>query len=375
MNPLALELERVRSSGRPLYDLTRSNPTEVGVPFAAERIRAALAAPEVLRYRPDALGPSSARAAIAADARGDGLVIDPERILITASTSEAYGLLFKLLCDPDDEILVPQPSYPLFEQLVRLECARVVMYPLGFDERWFIDFAELEQRIGPRSRAIVVVSPNNPTGNYLKRSELARLAEFGLPIVSDEVFASYSIDAPVDCVRSVLETAHVLNFALSGLSKLAALPQMKLAWTTLGGPSEQVREALSRLELMADAYLSPSTPALVALPELLAARHVSSSHVLGRVRHNAAALRAGVSGSAVSVLPIEGGWYAVLRLPALQSEEDWVLSLLRERSVLVQPGFFYDFAREAYVVVSLLTPEAELAEGLERLLLHVASRC
>jgi aspartate/methionine/tyrosine aminotransferase len=371
MNAWTREHLALRARGEKLVDLTQSNPTVAGVPYESERILAALRHPLALRYQPDPLGLLSAREAISAEWARLGARVLPERILITASTSEAYGLLFKLLCDPGDEVLVPAPSYPLFEHLARFEGVRALPYALGFDGGWFIDFERLRAATTAKTRAIVLVSPNNPTGSYLRRAELARLSALGLPLICDEVFASYELRRPADAARSALESEDTLVFALSGLSKLAALPQMKAAWLGIGGPEHAVSEALGRLELMADAYLSVGTPVQLALPELLRARELAEGHILQRLKQNLAVLTRHADNSPLSVLPVEGGWYAVLRLPRTQSEEAWALGLLREQRVLAQPGYFYDFADEPFLVVSLLCEESDFEQGVERLVSHV----
>ncbi|HET9934137.1 MAG TPA: pyridoxal phosphate-dependent aminotransferase [Polyangiaceae bacterium] len=374
-NELTRELEALCRSGKALWDLTQSNPTRAGIRYDEDGILTALGSPAALSYQPHPLGPRAAREAVAHCWASEGVAVSADHVVLTASTSEAYGALFKLLCDPGDEVLIPAPSYPLFEHLASFESVDVRNYPLGFDTGWYVDVDAVAARIGPRTRAIVLVSPNNPTGNYVTSDELARLERLGVPLISDEVFATFPIDAPADRARSVLDAKQVLCFALSGLSKLAALPQMKVAWTAVGGPPALADEALARLELILDAYLSPSTPSLGALPRLLETRHVAAEMLHARVRRNARHLKERARDTATTLLPIQGGWYAVLRLPATESEEDWVLGLLRHEQVLVQPGYFYDFAREPYAVVSLLTPEATLDEGIERLLRYVERRC
>jgi aspartate/methionine/tyrosine aminotransferase len=254
----------------------------------------------------------------------------------------------------------------LFEHLAALEGVRLVPYRLGYDGAWFLDHTAVVEAVSARTRAVLVVSPNNPTGSFLVRDELTRLAGLGLPIVSDEVFGEYAFGDDPRRARSVLENADALVIALDGLSKLAALPQWKLAWMTFGGPPALVTEALARLELVLDTFLSPSTPIQRALPELLRTRHVAADAIRARLRQNYAALGGACRNSAVTVLPAEGGWYAVLRLPATRTDEEHALSLL-ERGVLVQPGYFFDFGDEPHVVVSLLTPELTLAQGIERL--------
>jgi alanine-synthesizing transaminase len=334
-----------------VLDLTESNPTRAGFEYPAEEILAALSDARALRYEPDPRGLLSAREAVA-EYYGD---VPASRILLTASTSEAYAYLFKLLCDPGDEILSPRPSYPLFEFLAGLESVRMVQYPLRYDGAWHIDFDFLARAITPRTRAIVVVNPNNPTGSFLKREEWSRLEQFGIPILSDEVFSDYAFSpAPRPPSPSVL------RFSMSGLSKIAALPQMKLGWIVAAGPGHEA--ALARLELIADTYLSVATPVQIALPSLLAASVAVREQIITRTRANLALLK-----SVAQPLHLEGGWYAILQVPRTRSEEDWALDLLARRDVLVQPGFFYDFESEAFLVLSLLPPPEIFAEALHRL--------
>jgi len=340
-----------------VLDLTESNPTRAGFEYPGERILDALADPRVLRYDPEPRGLLSAREAVAGY-YGD---VPVSRILLTASTSEAYAYLFKLLCDPGDEILSPRPSYPLFEFLARLESVRVVQYPLRYDGVWHIDFDALERAITPRTKAIVVVNPNNPTGSFLKREEWSRLQRFGLPILSDEVFSDYAFSPDDSRMRSLTNAPGALTFSMSGLSKIAALPQMKLGWIVATGPGHEA--ALERLELIADTYLSVATPVQIALPRLLEASVALRRQILDRTRSNLALLR-----RSTVPLHVEGGWYATLQIPRTKSEEDWAISLLDRRDVLVQPGFYFDFESEAFLVLSLLTPPEIFAEGLKRLL-------
>lgn len=364
-NPLALALGRFRASGRPLLDLTESNPTRAGIDYDARAIVAAFADERVMTYEPEPFGMRSARDAVAAE-----LSRSRERVVLGSSTSEAYSLAFKLLCDPGDEVLVPQPSYPLFEHLARFDAVVPVQYRLVYDGAWHIDLDSVRRAVGPRTRAVVVVTPNNPTGSYLRRSELDALVEIGLPIVADEVFAGYPLEPPLDRAGALDQDA-LLGLALGGLSKQCGLPQLKLAWMVLGGPEPLVTEALARLELIADAYLSLGAPVQVALPRLLEAGRLSARAIHERARTNLARLRAALTGSAVTLLRTEGGWYAVLRLPKIASEEAWVVGLLEQEGVLVQPGWFYDFADEPYAVVSLLTPEETLDAGIARLVRFV----
>jgi hypothetical protein len=367
LNPLAQALADVRASGRPVLDLTESNPTHAGIPCDRDGILLALADPRALVYDPEPFGLESARAVVAEEWEQRGIAVDPEQIVLTASTSEAYSYVFKLLCNPGDKVLAPRPSYPLIEQLAALEGVEVAPYQLAYDGAWHIDFASLEAARDERVRAVLVVSPNNPTGSFLRTDELERLATLGLPILSDEVFASYSFGADYLRAESALRTRQALVFALGGLSKLAALPQMKLAWLTVGGPDEAVREALGRLEHIADAFLSPGTPVQVALPALLANRTIAEQAIQSRLANNLQRLRSLLDGSAASLLPVEGGWYATLRLPAVRFEEEWVVTLLEQDGVLVQPGWFYDFPDEPYAIVSLLTPESTFMPGVARI--------
>jgi alanine-synthesizing transaminase len=371
-NPLATAL--ARRGGTVAFDLTASNPTQASIPYDRDAILSALALPGSLVYEPAPFGLYPAREAVARDLAAHGLHVDPARVALTASTSEAYSLLFKLLCDPGDEVLVPRPSYPLFEHLARLESVTAVSYRLAYDGAWHVDLPSVRTAITPRTRAIVTVSPNNPTGSYLKSSELGELAALGLPIVSDEVFAPYPLRADEARARSALEAGgHApLVFALGGLSKLAALPQAKLAWMALGGEAARVEDALARLEVIADAFLSVGGAVQHALPALLASRAPAEQAIRDRTRRNLAWLASAVAGSAVTLLDAEGGWYATLRLPGTRDELAWALAFLDEDEVHVHPGHFFDFDDEAYVIVSLLTPEATLREGAQRILDRVA---
>ncbi|HEY3820498.1 MAG TPA: pyridoxal phosphate-dependent aminotransferase [Polyangiaceae bacterium] len=371
-NPLAVALERARAASREVLDLTESNPTRAGLPYATEAILAALAQPASLRYEPASFGILPARAAVAAELSAHGPAIDASRVVLTASTSEAYAFLFKLLCDPGDEVLVPVPSYPLFEHLARLESVRAMPYRLAYDGAWHVDLASVRDAATARTRAIVTVSPNNPTGSYLKRSELAAFAELGLPIVSDEVFAHYPLRDDPTRARSALDADGPLVFALGGLSKLAALPQMKLAWMAVGGADARVAEAMGRLEVIADAFLSLATPVQHAVGALLESRHAAEGAIRARTRANLAFVRSLVPGTAVSLLDVEGGWYATLRVPRTRTELEWAVALVEEDGVHVHPGHFFDFEGEAYLIVSLLTPQPTFEEALRRLMDRVA---
>jgi hypothetical protein len=371
-NRLNSALEAKRRSGVPLLDLTESNPTRAGL-AAPAGLLASLSDPASLLYEPVAFGLRRAREAVAADHARRGLEVDADRILLTASTSEAYAFLFKLLCDPGDEVLVPRPGYPLFEYLANLESVRASPYAFELDGRWRLTASSLADAFTPRTRAVVVVNPNNPTGAFLKRDELRALEAFcadrGLAIISDEVFADYAFTDDPQRAASVARDGPALAFALGGLSKSCALPQLKLAWCAVSGPEALRREAWSRLEVVADTYLSVSTPVQHAAAALLARREELQAPVRARITANLAGLRTRLGGgSPASLLEPEGGWYSVLRVPATMPEEEIVLRLLADHDVLAHPGYFFDFPREAYLVLSLLPEPAVFEEGVARIL-------
>ena len=372
-NRLSRALADARARGAPLVELTTGNPTTAGITYDDERIRRALSPTGPVRYEPEPFGLPSARRVVSALWAERGVDVSPENVVLTASTSEAYAFSFKLFCDPGDEVLVPAPSYPLIEHLAALDSVTLVRYPIVYEDGFSIDLASLRGAVTERTRAIVLVSPNNPTGSYVKRGELTALGELGLPLVSDEVFAEYPLVHDETRARSVLEESRVLVVALDGLSKAAALPHVKLGWMTLGGPPDVVAAARARLEVVADTFLSPGTIAQLALPELLAGRHVAADAIRLRLASNHALLVAACAGSTVTPLAVEGGWYAVLRLPNVASDEEWALALV-EAGVSVHPGYFYDFAGPPHVVVSLLTPEADFATGVERIVACVRTR-
>jgi alanine-synthesizing transaminase len=370
-NSLARCLERKRAAGETILDLTESNPTRSGFDYPAEAIRDALASPAGLRYDPDPRGLPEARRAVAAYYAERGVAVSAERILLTASTSEAYALLFKVLLEPGDRVLTPVPSYPLFDHLARAESIVPVSYPLALDGAWSIDFTSLREALDERTRAIIVVSPNNPTGSCLTREELAMLvelcAERELALICDEVFSDYVVGENSRRAPSVADSNGALTFALSGLSKVAALPQVKAGWIVANGPDAMCAEALARLEFLADLFLSVSTPVQCALPRLLELAPGLQGQIRARLAENRAWLAAFLGAeSAVRALPADGGWYAVLRIPLVVSEEELVLELLDRAGVLVHPGYFFDFEREGWLVVSLLTLPGIFRAGIER---------
>jgi hypothetical protein len=377
-NRLSREIEELRRKGLPLLDLTESNPTHCGFAFDKQAILEAIANPQALSYAPDPHGMLRARQAVASYYAERGITLDPGRIFLTTSTSEAYSYVFRLLADPGDTILVPQPSYPLFDFLAGLNDVRVIPYPLIYDQGWQIDLPTLEKRLGARTRAILVVHPNNPTGSFVRQSELAELLAFcqghDVALVADEVFADYSLAADRQRVVSHAAITEALTFTLSGVSKISALPQMKLAWLVMNGPPQLVPSGLARMEIIADTYLSLSAPLALALAGLLETRRTLQPQILERVTSNLHLLDARLaSGQPVSRLVVEGGWYAILRPPSIRTDEEWAMELARKDGVLVHPGHFFDFSSEGHLVISLLTKREVFEEGIARILTRVAS--
>jgi len=364
-NSLARLVEEKKAAGARLLDLTESNPTQSGIVYPREVLEA-LGDARGLRYEPTPLGLAAAREAVAEYYAQHGREVSPDRIVLTASTSEAYAYLFKLLANPGDAVLTPRPSYPLFEFLAALESVAVRQYPLRYDGAWHVDFGEMERAISERTRAIVAVNPNNPTGSFLTNEERERLQaialERGIAVLMDEVFLDYAFETREERCGG----DRALTFTMSGLSKIAGLPQMKLGWIVVYG--DRAKEAMQRLEWIADTYLSVATPVQTALARLLELAVGVREQIRERTGQNLAALRAQFSGSAVQVLNVEGGWNAILRVPRIRSEQEWVIALLRDRDVLVQPGYFYDFESEAFLVVSLLTKPEIFGEGIRRII-------
>ncbi|MGE3490562.1 MAG: pyridoxal phosphate-dependent aminotransferase [Vicinamibacterales bacterium] len=376
-NALARAREAKRRRGAAVADLTESNPTRVGLSYPPALL-AELASPAGLGYDPQPLGLWPARAAVAADFRRRGIVISADRVALTSSTSEAYALLFKLFCDAGDAVLVPRPSYPLFDHLARLEAVTAVPYDLEYHGTWRIDIDSVRRAAGPRVKALLIVSPNNPTGSFLHRDDLAALSELsaghGWPIIGDEVFADYGLDPAPAATHVMAAGGDALTLSLGGLSKSAGLPQVKLGWIGFGGPSAKIDAAMAAYEIVADTYLSVSTPVQVAAPSLIEQGALVRAQILARVRQNLVELRRLAAGfPAVNVLPVEGGWSAVLQVPAVRSEDTLALELLEQDDVLVHPGYFFDFPREAYVVVSLLPPPEVFAPAVTRVLRRAAA--
>jgi aspartate/methionine/tyrosine aminotransferase len=372
-NPLSRAVAALRVEGLPFADLTESNPTRAQISYPDDLL-ASLADPAALRYEPSPFGLVAARRAVAEDQRRRGVTVDPAHVVLTASTSEAYSWLFKLLCNHGDSVLVPRPSYPLFDHLTALEGVRAHPYAIEYHGRWEIDIESLAAA-PPDVRALLVVSPNNPTGSFLTGEEFQRVVTLCRQrqwvLIVDEVFADYPLEARRP-LTDIAARSEVLCFTLAGLSKTIGLPQLKLGWLIAGGPAAERDAALAALEVIADSYLSVGTPVQVAAPTLLSTGASIRTSIQGRIRSNLSTLRT-MAGEfpASEVLRADGGWSAVVRVPSTRGEESLVLDLLRAERVLVHPGYFFDFPREAYVVVSLLPPEESFADAVARLLRFV----
>ncbi len=374
-NALTRAVAAARAAGRPLVDLTQSNPTRAGFEYP-DYLLSALADARGLKYDPRPFGLIAARQAVAQDYARRGATVAPDRIALTASTSEAYSLLFKLLADAGDEVLAPRPSYPLFDHLARLDAITLCPYDLEYHDGWSIDMASVERAMSARTRALLLVTPNNPTGSFVSRQELARLsalcAERGVAIVADEVFADYQV-RPGACVDAgrVMDVREGLVFSLGGLSKTVGLPQIKLGWMAIGGAGDLVAEALTRLELICDTYLSVSTPVQAAAAELLSRGASIRKQIQSRIAANYRLLSERLEAvPSCTLLVADGGWSAIFRVPSIGSEDDLVLDLVG-KGVLVHPGYFFDFPRESYLVVSLLPPDDQFAGGLDIVLRHL----
>ena len=377
-NAFTRAIEEVRASGQTILDLTVSNPTEAGVRPDPDIVLAALADPQGLRYDPQPRGLPEARHAVRDYYRtAHGVFdLDPECVLLTTSTSEAYSFLFRLLCNPGDEVLVPKPSYPLFEFLADLSDVKLVPYPLIYDHGWQIDFDSLYKAASPRVRAVIVVHPNNPTGSFVAPGEVSALNAFclkyGAALIADEVFLDYAHDGASRA--SFSSNTGALTFSMSGLSKISALPQMKLSWIATSGPANLVAQAGARLEVIADTFLSVSAPVQLAARVLLEQRKNVQPVLLDRLRVNLAELdRRLVLAPACARLQVDGGWYAVLRVPATASDEELAIDLVRKLGVVVHPGHFYDFSGDGHLVLSLITEPAVFRQGIALLLDHMAS--
>jgi alanine-synthesizing transaminase len=370
-NRLSEALATHRAAGKELFDLTVSNPTECGFEYDRSAIMGALSHPAALSYEPNPRGLESARRAVAGYYADRHEEVSVEDIILTTSTSEAYTYVFRTLCDPGDELLIPSPGYPLFDFLAEIQDVSLVRYPLFYDHGWQIDFHALEQAITPRARGVIVVHPNNPTGHFTKSAEMAKLNSIcsaqEIAIIADEVFLDFSFEGGRPA--SFAANRGAPTFTLSGLSKISGLPQMKAAWLIVSGPQRWKSEALARLEVIADTYLSVNAPVQLAIPRFLEQRHAFQRQAMVRVGRNLAELDRQLGAQeACSRLKVEGGWCAVLRVPATRSDEELAIHLLASKGVYAHPGHFYEFPSEGALIVSLLTPEQVFVEGTKRLL-------
>jgi alanine-synthesizing transaminase len=366
-NRLTLAHKEAVSSGKKIIDLTISNPTQAEIEYDESAILDALANPKSLDYDPQPKGLLSAREAVS---QYYAPTIDPESLILTTSTSEGYSFVFRLLCNPGDEILVPKPSYPLFDFLAELQDVSLVPYSLIYDHGWQIDFHSLETALTPKSRAVVLVHPNNPTGSYISAQERQHLNELchrhKLALIVDEVFLDYAHGKPQPTFAA---NRDALTFTLSGISKISALPQMKLAWITTSGPPAEVAPAMQRLEIIADTYLSLNAPVQLAAPILLDQRKTIQPQLMNRVRANLAELDQQLAmQKSCTRLVIQGGWYAVLRIPVTRSDEDFAIELLQRSGVLVHPGHFFDFPGDGHLILSLIAVQKEFRSGIAAVL-------
>jgi alanine-synthesizing transaminase len=366
-NRITQALERARASARKLLDLTVSNPTTAGFEYPQIQL------PAAPTYDPQSKGLLAARQAVSRyyAERAEPCQVDPERIFVVPGTSEAYSYIFRLLCDPVDEVLIGAPGYPLLDLLAEICDVKLVRFHCFYDHGWHIDFHDLEQQITLRTRAICLVHPNNPTGAYVKqdRTQLEALClKHDLALIVDEVFLDYNVELSPQ--PSFADHSTVLTFTLNGISKLTGLPQMKLSWLTVSGPEAQAAEAVRRLEVISDTFLSASTPIQLAAAEFIGARQQFQRQLLERIRANLAEIDSQIRSidSPCRRLMVEGGWYVTLRVPNVQSDEELALSLIEKDAVIAEPGHFFDFSQESYLVLSLMTPPQMFKEGVRRIL-------
>ena len=357
--------------GESITDLTESNPTRCDFFYPSEEILSALTEPSIVSYQPEPRGLLSARKAITEYYAAQGIALTPEQIILTSSTSEAYSFLFKLLCNVGDEVVVPRPSYPLFEYLCQLNDITLRYYRLAYDGEWHIDFTSLQEQFSDRTRALVLVHPNNPTGSYLKQNEFDQTcslaSERHFSLIADEVFGSYNISPDVHCANILTSQSFVPLFSLNGISKLLGLPQLKLSWIVVDGNLQQRDEALNRLDIIADTFLSVNTPVQVALPKLLRCSSDIGNQIRLRIQTNYRLLQKVFADSSTSVLRVEGGWYAVLQLPQKYSDDNWAEEILTYQNILVQPGHFFDMEQKSCIVISLLSISSLFGDAILRL--------
>ncbi len=371
LNRLTQLLNAKRQQGETIIDLTESNPTHCGFLYPQSDILAAIADPSILTYQPEPFGLMSARCAVADYYSKRGIHVDPGNIVLTASTSEAYAFLLKLLCNAGDSVIVPRPSYPLFEYLCRLNDVELRHYRLEYDGEWHMDFESLQTNLTRSTRAIILVHPNNPTGSYVKQDEFEKLcrcvSERDCAIIADEVFESYSLVSEERRANILSREREVLVFSINGISKLLAFPQLKASWIVVGSGSRQACEALDRLEVIADTYLSVNTPVQAALPRLFQHLPAIGGQIRARLQANHELLQKLLSGSSISVYYLEGGWYATLRFPGTQSDDEWAINLLDRINTLLYPGHFFSFEQSSCLVLSLISPPSMMEDGVRRI--------
>lgn len=385
-NELTELLNSLRRSGKPVTDLTLSNPTGCGLDYSGAELLQFLSLPESLRYDPDPRGIISARESVASYYRQKKVAADPNNIFLTSSTSEAYSQLFRLLCDPGDIVLVPRPSYPLFDYLAQLNDVTLRHYELRYDGEWRLDLNSLDDltsgaspgMAGGKIRAIVIVNPHNPTGMFLKKEEYLAIKEISLrhdiAIIVDEVFIDYSFGDDESRIGSTVGENQALTFTLNGISKMIGLPQMKLGWIAVGGEPGRVTSATSRLEIICDTFLSVNTPVQNALPFLLENGRKIQGLILDRVRSNYSFLsKMPDNSSPCTPLRSDGGWYGIMRMPRIRSDERWALGLLEKEGINLFPGYFFDFPDEGYLVLSLLPDPPSFQRAVSKIV-EFASR-
>ncbi len=370
-NPLMVQLNALKEKKVPIFDLTESNPTRAGICYPKEKILTPLRDAQNLLYRPEPFGDMKARQAICAMYKRQGIFIEPVQIVLTSSSSEAYSFLFRLLLNPKEAVLFPRPSYPLFDFLAQLNDVVMESYPLAYYDVWELSEEKLKAAIHENTKAVVVVNPNNPTGSFVKEDELTRLnhicRKHKLVLISDEVFWDYRFEDEKKDAKSLVDNKPVLTFTLGGLSKSLGLPQMKLSWIVVSGPQNRVEDALKRLEIIADTYLSVNTPSQNALSDWFLQKEKIQKQIKARIEKNKSVLLKALSETSLSLLRAEGGWYGIIRLCDTETEEKWAMDLLEHHHVFVHPGYFFDLEEGAHLVVSYLTPVDIFEEGIKRI--------
>jgi alanine-synthesizing transaminase len=376
-NKLSEQLDLYRKSGKPILDLTNSNPTECGIAYPEEEILMAFRNSALLKYQPNPRGLITAREAISNYYKSKKIEVNPSNIFLTASTSEAYSFVFKLLCNAEENVLVPKPSYPLFDYLAQLSDVELHHYHLRYDREWEIDIDSIKNAVNKKTKAIVLINPHNPTGMFLKENEYREIKaiakENKLALIIDEVFIDYAFKSDESRINSTASESEVLTFTLNGISKMIGLPQMKLGWIIINGQRSIVSEAMERLEIISDTFLSVNTPVQVALPKLLGTGVIVQQNILDRIRNNYSILQKEMINSSCSSLTAQGGWYGVIRVPRTKSDEDWALQLLEKKGIYLFPGYFFDFDDEGYLVVSLLMESSVFKKAVREIVEYVSA--